>query len=87
MPPRSALHAGNGIAPNLLGVIPREKGSPRWPASRRVVELGEPQPAGGEPVQVGRLDLAAVAAQVGEAQVIGEDDDDVGSRRPLGATG
>src|SRR5262249_55511363 len=44
----------------------------------RVEEVGEPQPVPGEPVEPRRLDLATVAADVGIAQVVGQDDDDIG---------
>ena len=43
----------------------------------RVVELREAQPVRRQPVEVRRLDLAAVAAEVGEAHVVVEDQDDV----------
>src|SRR5262249_14764653 len=43
-------------------------------------ELREAQPAGRETVEVGSMNLAAVAAEVREANVIGQDDDNVGSR-------
>lgn len=42
-----------------------------------VVELGEAEAVLGEGVEVGRFDFGAVAAEVGEAEVIGHDDDDV----------
>ena len=53
---------------------------------RRVVELREAQAAGGQLVEVGRGDLAAVAADVAEAHVVHQDDDDVGFGR-LGFSG
>jgi hypothetical protein len=46
-----------------------------------VVELGEAQAASGEFVEVGRFDLAAVAAEVGEAHVVGHDEEEVRLRR------
>src|SRR5262249_45922967 len=60
-------------------------------AAGRVVELGGPRPAGGAGGgggggEGGGADRAAVAAEVGEAQVVGENDDDVGSRRVGGAS-
>src|SRR5262249_42708506 len=42
-------------------------------AAGGVVELREAQAAGGEGVEVGRRDLAAVAAEVGVAHVVGQD--------------
>ena len=38
----------------------------------------------GQPVEVGRLDLGAVIADVVPAQVVGDDDDDVGPCGPVG---
>jgi len=61
----------------------REQRRPRGAAARGVVELRETQPARRELVEVRRGDFAAVAAEVGEAHVIDEDDDDVGFRRSL----
>ena len=46
-------------------------------ALRRVVELGEAQAARGEFVEVGRFDLAAVATEVGEAHVVGHDEEEI----------
>ena len=34
--------------------------------------------AGREAVEVGRVDLAAVAAEIGKAEIVGEDHDDIG---------
>src|SRR5262245_14549299 len=48
----STRYTGKRIATNLLGVIPGEQSGSRGPASRRVVELGKPETARGEPVQV-----------------------------------
>ena len=64
-------HARQRITPHLLGVVASQQDGPRRPATRSVVELGEPQPLGRQLIQVGRRDLAAVAAQVGEPQIIG----------------
>ena len=52
------------------------------------VELGEAHPPGGKPINVGRFDLRlTVTAEVGVAQVIGEQQDDVGGRHSaLGKT-
>ena len=50
------------------------------------VEIGEPHPFGGHAVEVGRADARMpVAAQVAPAEIIRQDDDDVGpGRLPLG---
>jgi hypothetical protein len=64
-----------------MGIQPREQRRPRRAATGRVVKLREPQPVGGERIEIRRLDLAAVAAQIAEAHVISENDDDIGSTR------
>jgi len=52
------------------------------------VEAGEPDTVVRERVEVGRLDLAAERAHVGEPQVVAQDDDDVGpAGSPLGEGG
>jgi hypothetical protein len=43
----------------------------------RVVELREAQPFRGQAVEIRRLDLAAVAADIGETHVIDENKQDV----------
>ena len=53
--------------------------SARGAATRRVVELREANAALRERIDVRRGNLAAVAAEVGEAHVIHEDDEDVGA--------
>ena len=51
----------------------------RW-AARRVSEVREPDAGFGQAVDIGRADLAAVAAEVGPAEVVGQNDENVGSR-------
>jgi hypothetical protein len=52
------------------------------------LELGETHALAGERIQGRRADFAAEGADVGIAQVVGEDDDDVGpARRLLGDRG
>jgi hypothetical protein len=65
-------HAG------LVRIEAGEQARPRRATARGVVELREAEAVGGECVECGRVDLAAVAAEIGEAHVVGEDDDDVG---------
>ena len=48
----------------------------RGATAGRVVKLRETEPAGSERVEVRRLNLAAVTADVGEAHVVTHDDDD-----------
>ena len=68
---REDAHAG------LVRMESREHRCPRRAASRRVVELREAQAVRRQAVEVGRLDLAAVAADVREAHVVVEDQHDV----------
>ncbi len=76
-----------GIAVDLLGVVAGHQAGPRRPAAGGVVHLREAQAAGGQPIEVGRGDLAAVAADVGEAHVVGQDEHDVGRRGRAGFGG
>ena len=61
----------------LVRVEAGEQGGAGGAAAGGVVEAGETEAVFREGVEVRGLDLAAVAADVGPAQVIGEDDDDV----------
>ena len=49
----------------------------RRPAAGGVVELGEAEPVGGEAVEVRCGDLPAVASEVGIAEVVGEDEENI----------
>ncbi len=75
------LPIGQGGAMNRLGIVAREQRRPRGPAPRGVVALREAHSPGGQAVEVRRVDLAAMRAQVGKPEVIGEDDDDIRSAR------
>ena len=68
------------VAVNLLRVVTREQRGAGRPAARGVIELREAHALVGEPVEVRRGDLAAVAAEVGVAEVVGEDEYDVRTR-------
>ena len=68
-------------------VEPGEEGSTRRGALGVVVELRELHPLGGEAVDVRRVDLAAVAADVGPAHVVRHDEEDVGWLRGEGGGG
>ena len=61
----------------LMRVQTREQRRARRTAARRVVELREAQAVTGQPVQMGRVDFAAVAADVGIAHVVVEDQKNV----------
>jgi hypothetical protein len=56
-----------------------EQHRPGRAARRGGVEVGEAQAGAGQAVEVGRGDLAAEGADVGEAQVVGDDDEEVGA--------
>ena len=61
-----------------VGVEPRQQAGPRGAAASRIVELREAQAFGRQPVQCGGFDFASEASRIGKAEVVGQDDDDVG---------
>ena len=69
----------------LVSVEAGQQGRTGRAAAGRVVEVAEAQAVGGQAIQVRSSDLAAVAAQVGEAHVVRHDEDDVGPGRGVGA--
>lgn len=74
----------------LVGVAAGEQGGAGGAAAGAVVELGEADAAIGEFLEVGGGDFAAVGADVGVAEVVGEDDDEVrapAARRGGGGAG
>ena len=73
----SSGNRGEGIAPDLLGIIAGEESAPGRPAARGVVELGEAKAVLRDRVEVGRVDLTAVAAEVGVAEIVREDEEHV----------
>jgi len=64
---------------SLMCIETSEEGGAGGAATGGVVELSEAEAVGGEGVEIGGLDLAAVATDVGVAHVIGHDDDDIGA--------
>ncbi|MBA7647856.1 hypothetical protein ES703_55635 [subsurface metagenome] len=70
-----APHAG------LMRIQPGQQRGAGRAAAGGVVESGETDSPGGQPVEVGRVDLSPIAAQVGKAHVVGHDQQDV---RPVG---
>ena len=78
---RGAARLGRAAAhPALAGdVVVRagEQLGPRHGAERRGVEVGQPQAAVGQLVQVRRADLAAERPQVREAEIVGHDHQEV----------
>src|SRR5437868_3665439 len=62
---------------DLMRILPRQQRSPRRAAARVVVELAEAHAALRERINVRRVNLTAVASEIGEAHVVGDDEDDV----------
>ena len=65
------------IAMNRLWIKPGEERRPARPAAGGVRGLGEPQSSARQPIEVRRIDLAAIRAEIGEAEVVGEDHHDI----------
>jgi hypothetical protein len=65
------------VAENRRGELRHAVHPARGRAGRRHVETRRAHPAGGERIEVRRLDLAPVAADVGKGHVIGDDEQDV----------
>ena len=63
----------------LMRIEAGEQRGARGAAARHVVELREPHATRGERVEIRRGDLAAVATDVGVADIVGHDDDEVGA--------
>ncbi len=61
----------------LVGVEAGHEGGAGGAAAGAVVELGVASAAGGEGIDIGGFDFRAVAADVGEAEIVGEEDDDI----------
>lgn len=80
----TALHTGDRVSANLLGIVAGQDRRPRRPATSRVVELREPKAVLRECVEVGGRDLAAVAAGIRETHVVREDEQHI---RPGGLGG
>ena len=68
------------VVSNGIGVVAGEQFCPGGVTLGGVVELGETQPALGQPVEVGSLDFPAIAADVGISHVIDHDQDNVWTR-------
>jgi hypothetical protein len=67
------------IALHLLRIVPCQECCPTWPATTRRVVLRELQSASGKPVDVWRVDFSTITTRIGEAHVIGKDEEHVGS--------
>ena len=70
----AGVEVGDGPHPHGVVVPAGEQGRPGGGAQRGDVEVGVPEPAGGQGVDVGGGQVRAEAAEVGEAGVVEEDD-------------
>ena len=78
----AGAEAGSEVSQaHLVAVLAGEQRGAGGDAHRVVVEVGEAQSAGRQAVEIRGGDLAAVAAQVAEPQVVGHDQHDVRARR------
>ena len=78
---KAQVPVGQPAHADRVVVAPGEQGGPRRRTQGGGVEVGVTQPACGQRVDVRRLDLRAVAAQIGEAQIVEHDVDHIGSTR------
>ena len=72
-----AVVVGEDADARLVRMQAGQQRCARRAAARRVVELREAHAVRGQAVEVRRADLAAVAAEIREAHVVGEDQHDV----------
>ena len=76
--PREARgQVGNAAHAAAVMVPARDQAGARGRAERRRVEVAEPEAIGGQGVDLWRVDVGAVAAELREAHVVEHDDDDV----------
>ncbi len=73
-----ALFSFDGVAADLLRVVAAEDGSTGGPTAGGVVEAGEAEAVLGEGVEIWCFDFGAVATEVGVAEIISQDEEDVG---------
>ena len=69
---------------SLVGVQAGEERSAPGAAACGVIELGEADSVGGEGIEVRGGDFATETTEIGEAHIVGEDDDDIGAGGRLG---
>ena len=77
----AGIEVGEAADAHRMMVAPGQEGRTRGRAHRRRVEAGVAQAAAGDGVDRRRADRRAVAAEVGEADIVEQDHQDVG--RPL----
>ena len=74
-----SVAVGEDADPGLMRMQAGQQRGARRAAAGGVVELRIAQAVGRQSIQIGRLDFAAVTADVGKSHVIVEDDQDVGA--------
>jgi cell division protein FtsN len=77
----AAVAGRQRVTTNRLRIEPGEERRPARPATGRVRGLREPQAPARQPIKVRRVDLAAIRAEIGEAEIVGQDHKDVRSGR------
>ena len=71
---KAGVHVGDRAHPDRVMIASREQARARGRAQRGGVKAREAQATGGEPVDIGRLDSRAVAAEMRKAAVVEHDD-------------
>ena len=69
---------------SLVGVQAGEERGAAGATAGGVIELGEADSVGGEGIEVRGGDFATETTEIGEAHIVGEDDDDIGAGGRLG---
>ena len=82
VPGEPGVDVGDLAHPDGVSVSSRQERCPRRRAQRRDMEVGVPQATASQRIEMWRGDLAAVAAEIGEAEVVGQHDHNV--RRAIG---
>ncbi len=74
-----AVAAGHQSDAGLLGIEPGEQGGPGRTAARAVIKLREAQTTASQRIEIGRVDFAPVTAEIAEARVVRQNDENVGA--------
>jgi hypothetical protein len=75
--------SGHVSETDLVRILTSEQGSAGGAAATGVVELGQANPFGGEGVEDWGLDFSSETTEIAEAEIIGEDVENVGFLRGL----
>ena len=76
---KARIIGGQPAGGHRVGIAPGQQGRAGGRADRMRGVVVEAQTAGGNRVDIRRLDLGAIAAEIGKAHVVHVDDDDVGA--------